>query len=126
MNPELATGCDLTAAVHDLLAPGSVRAAVAIALGGADTSAEITRAGLPRRRSTGRRSPGAESLFAGIGNVYVVIARSETRKYAPDLKAEPGPWVVAEERNIRHSGTVAVSVGGGAMLLSSVGIIIAA
>jgi polysaccharide biosynthesis/export protein len=69
---------------------------------------------------------GLNRFAIGIEDVYVVNARGETRKYAPDLRIDPGSSIVVPERSFSRSEVVAIILSAVGVLLSGVGIIIAA
>jgi protein involved in polysaccharide export with SLBB domain len=69
---------------------------------------------------------GLNRFAQGIDDVYVVTPTGEMKDYAPDLKVVPGSSVVVPERNFSRSEVVGIILAGAGILLSAVGIFIAA
>ncbi|WP_242335606.1 SLBB domain-containing protein [Anaeromyxobacter sp. SG66] len=62
----------------------------------------------------------------GLGDVRVVTSNGETRKYARDLKVEPGSSLIVPERNFSRSEIVQIVLGAAGVIVSGVAVIIAA
>ena len=69
---------------------------------------------------------GLNRFAQGIDDVYVVTATGQMIRYTPELKIAPGSSVVVPERNFSRSEVVAIILAGAGILLSAVGIWIAA
>jgi len=69
---------------------------------------------------------GLNRFAQGMEDVYVVTATGQMIPYAPELKVAPGSSVVVPERNFSRSEVVGIILAGAGILLSAVGIFIAA
>jgi hypothetical protein len=69
---------------------------------------------------------GLNRFAEGIEVVYVVTPNGQMVRYAPGLEVAPGSSVVVPERNFSRSEVVGIILAGAGILLSAVGIFIAA
>jgi protein involved in polysaccharide export with SLBB domain len=69
---------------------------------------------------------GLNRFAEGMEDVYVVTPQGEMKKYVPGLLVAPGSSVVVPERNFSRSEVVGIILAGAGILLSAVGIFLAA
>jgi hypothetical protein len=69
---------------------------------------------------------GLNRFAQGVEEVYVVTPQGEMKRYTPDLEVTAGSSVVVPERNFSRSEVVGIVLAGAGILLSAVGIWIAA
>jgi len=69
---------------------------------------------------------GLNRFAQGMEDVYVVTPSGQMVPYSQDLRVAPGSSVVVPERNFSRSEVVAIILAGAGVLLSAVGIFIAA